>query len=249
MGKAIRFILVFTCFLQISVYAQDSVAAKTIMTFFNGVRNAYAHSGNIGFNVNYVYSDEKYPEKIIDTLSGTYKINGSKYWFSLAQTETMKNDSLVIMIFHEDKMMYVRKASTLPGFDPVEQMQAFLKKAKTVRAKLTKGKSVDQLSITFPEGLDYKSVNIKTDRVTGYLVESEYIIRTQLLTDQADDEADETKSGFSEYARVRVNYSAYHQDTDSSCFDESRFIIRRNNVISTEEKYKDFKIVIGSSNL
>lgn len=227
----------------------DSAQYKDILQFFDAVAQSYRQASKLGFTAKYIYTDELQPKKIIDSLKGEYIINGQNYWFRIAQTETMKNDSLVIMLFDEDKMIYVRKAVQQTGFDPVEQMKNFLSGKDKVTSKIVRGKKYNELQIGFPQGMDYKSVNLTVDKSTGYLLKSVYFIRTALLTDNTDDNSADNATSFSDYARVEITYSDYHTDTSNSLFDENRFIKRSGKTITASEQYKNYKIFLGSSNL
>lgn len=251
--KALKRRIVFfgLLFFTMKGYGQqnDSAQYKEILQFFDAVAQVYKQASKLGFTAKYIYTDELQPKKVIDSLKGEYIINGQNYWFRIAQTETMKNDSLVIMLFDEDKMIYVRKAVQQAGFDPVDQMKNFLSAKQKVTSKIVRGKKYNELQIGFPAGMDYKSVNLTVEKSTGYLVKSVYFIRTTLLTDITDDKDADNANSFSDYARVEINYSDYHVDTSNSLFDENRFIRRSGKTITASEQYKNYKIFLGSSNL
>lgn len=243
-------LLLMLCFICINhAIGQDTTKNKALINFFINMKNAYKQTNTINFSVKYTYSDEQKPSKIIDSLSGNYKISGNDYWCLLDSTETLKADSVVIVLFRRDKMMYVSKIAGQAGFDPAEQVKIFLATYKNIQFHIDTTGNFYELSVDFPPGMDYKNIYLQVDRSSGYLVQSVYILRTKLLVDNPGNEIN-TNGEYSEYARVQADY-VYNtkSDTPDFLFNENRYIKREGGKIMTTKAFKDYQLFFGNKNL
>ena len=239
-------ILCITCIIHAK--RQDTTKNKELINFFINMKNAYSQTAALSFSVKYTYSDEQKPSMIIDSLSGNYKISGSNYWCMLDSTETLKADSIVIVLFRRDKMMYVSKIASQAGFNPAEQVKIFLATFKKIQFHIDTTGNNYELSVDFPPGSDYKNIYLQVDRSTGYLVQSVYILRTKMLVDNPGNEIN-NNGEYSEFARVQADY-LYNTKSDAPgfFFNENRYITQVGGKIITTKAFKDYQLFFGNKN-
>ncbi|SRR6266496_753084 len=235
--------------LQIHVLAQEQQTDKAIQVF-DTLKQAYQNATGLSFDVKYTYTNETKPDNVLDSLSGKFEISQDNYRYLLDSTETIHNDKYTIILFREDKIMYLTKPSLAVSANPIEAIGEFFKNNKDVSCQLNTAHNTKVLSIHYPPGMVYKQINLTIDTATGYLVKAEYIVQTKLLMETQPQDEQANQNQYDEYARVEADFSNYKIGSiDSNEFDENRFFQRDGKNFKTTDPYKTYKIFIGSSNL
>jgi hypothetical protein len=98
---------VIILFQSLSVIAQDDLEKARII--LKDVVQHYSAAKNLSFSIVYRYADENNAGVWLDSLNGKFKIHGNDYWYALANTETIGNRECTIVLFKDDKIMYIRK--------------------------------------------------------------------------------------------------------------------------------------------
>lgn len=237
-------------FLHTAMFAQNEQQTDKALEIFAQLQQTYQQVDGISFNVKYTYTNESKPETVLDSLSGKFEINKSNYHYLLDSTETIHNDKYTIILFREDKIMYLTNPSLAASANPVQTIGEFFKNNKDINCQIVTNTRTKTLSVHYPPGMQYKQINLTIDTVTGYLMKAEYIVQTKLLleTDLQNDKG--SASAYDAYARVEADFFDYKQiPIDNSEFDERKFFDREGKNFKTTEEYKTYKIFIGSSNL
>ena len=108
-----------------STYAQSQSKDDSVVNVINRLFENFQTARDMSFDVNYSYSNESTPTVILDSLSGKFEMHGAKYHFFLDSTETIRNEHYTIVLFHEDKIMYLTKGTSNIAGNPVESIAAF----------------------------------------------------------------------------------------------------------------------------
>ncbi|NNV55041.1 hypothetical protein [Limnovirga soli] len=248
----IRFqILVLFCFLMMqnkTIYAQTG--SEPVLQVFARLQQVYQNIPALSFDVKYTYSNETKPAEILDSLSGKFEINQGNYHYLLDSTETIHNERYTIVLFREDKLLYLTKSSEEQKVNPVSTINDLLKNKEGLTFDVSDKDKLTMLKIGYPPGKEYKSVELIIDTATGYLAKAVYIVQTKLLVD-AQGATDQTSlNQYDEYARVEVSFLNYNSNTvDTSIFDEKKIFFKEGKDFKTTAAYKEYKIFLGSLNL
>ena len=118
-----------SAFLQTHSFAQEQKTDKAIQVF-DALKQAYQIAQGVSFNVKYTYTNETRPNDVLDSLSGKFEISHDNYRYLLDSTETIHNNKYTIILFREDKIMYLTKPSLAVSANPIEVIGEFFKNNK-----------------------------------------------------------------------------------------------------------------------
>src|SRR6202035_5551751 len=60
----------------------------------------YRKADHLSFKVTYRYSSELRPASFLDSLTGSFKLNGNSFWYGIDNAEFLGNDSINIAVFN-----------------------------------------------------------------------------------------------------------------------------------------------------
>lgn len=237
--------------LVITAKGQNRITATDIVTDLKAMQDNYSKQGRLSFNVSYRYTNETDPSMVLDSLSGIFEMDNKKFHFILDNTETINNGIYTIMLFKEDKMMYLTNGVSKNPLDPVQMLDSAMSHIKDLKFSSSVQENRKTITLFFPPGLPYKQIDFVMDTVSMQLVKTVYLVRTMELADPLLKQSGSMEAiGYDTYARVEAIFSGFKSSiADPSVFEENNFFIRENNKFIVTEKYKDFKIFIGTPNL
>lgn len=233
------------------LHAQDNSNSENLLKEFKRLQENYGKDSSsiLSFDVSYVYSDEKNPDKILDSLSGRMEVSQNNYRCILDSTETISNDKITIMLFKQDRVMYLTKRTKNSfGADPLALLDTFLTVTPDITCEIKSLRQEKILSLNFPDNNAYKKIEFTIDTARGYLTKAIYIVKTELLTDAHAVSNNETE--YSEYAKVESTFFNYKREKkNEALFDENTFFHKENGDYKTTDAYKDYQIFIATPNL
>ncbi|SEN26981.1 hypothetical protein SAMN04488505_109113 [Chitinophaga rupis] len=227
--------------------AQSGQEAEKIMQVMKEVQAFYSARPQ-SFNIYYTYSNEHTPGKVLDSLNGKMELSGESYRYVLGNTETIHNKRYTVVLFKEDKLMYVAVSdSSQKQANPLLPVKESLERTGVSGCEITHKGSQKLAQISFKEGVPYKYMELTLDTLSQRLLSMRYIVKTALLMDAQDTAPG---SEYDEYAIVRAVLNNYKQlPADARRFDEQQFFSREGNELKVTPAYKEYKIFIGSPNL
>jgi hypothetical protein len=242
----------FLLFCAVIVLGVQSAVAQVIpelekMTgIMKRLRDGYDKTP-LSFDMKYIYSNEHTPGKILDSLKGWVETDGTNYRSLMDNTETIHNDKYNIVLFREDKVMYLAAAtSTSMPVDPLLQMDSILTQSGATSCRISKAGKNTVMRIGFAEGGPCKRMEMTIDTVAHRMLSMEYVVKTSLLTETPD----ATVEGYDEYAIVRSTFYNYRSPKpDISRFDDKTFFYKEGTEFRTKEAYSEYKIFVATPNL
>src|SRR5437868_13480306 len=105
--------------------------------------------------------------------------------------------------------MYITKPSQRSKtIDPMNQLDSTLLQIPELKCTVQNNVHLKILSLFFPQGNWYKSIQLFIDNTTGYLVKARYVVKSEALTtDGKLEEADKNK--YDAYAIIETQYFNY----------------------------------------
>jgi hypothetical protein len=85
---------------------------------YGRMQQAYQQAPGLAFDVFYTYESKARPGLVEDSLRGAFLMNNKQYWGRMDSTEFIKDDSISITLFHEDRVMMLAKTTDdaqMPG--------------------------------------------------------------------------------------------------------------------------------------
>ena len=193
----------FALLISLFVSAQDN---QTYMEDCVKISAAYAQKDNLSFNIDYKSFDTDLAHA--DTsFTGKFKFKKGKFYCKVGRSETYKNEKYYLAIDHEQKMMMLNTASSIPHtFLPVQLIDTFIlrQKPSIKKVDLDAGKSRRYILVFSDEAPTvYKTVTVDFDLQT-YLVK-----RVSIVLKDADNPYDEAK--YLKQPVVEMIYKNYQQ--------------------------------------
>jgi len=238
--------LIISIAAAVSVQAQDTAAIAKAINIFRRVQ-VKSQQQPVSFEVNYTYSNESTPGTLLDSLKGKIEISGENYRSTLDNTETIRNAKYSIVLFKEDKLMYLaaNSKSASPA-DPLETLNTLLKGATNSTFRTEKRNTI--INVSFPAGGNCKQLSITIDTVSQRLISMQYILKTTLL--MGEEMKNEVPEGYEEYAQVKASFYNYKDiPVNSSRFDEKAFFYKDGDAFKVTPEYEDYNIFVGTPGL
>ncbi|KAA2243189.1 hypothetical protein F0L74_11785 [Chitinophaga agrisoli] len=205
----------------------------------------------MSFDIVYTYSNEHTPGKVLDSMKGRIELSGADSRCLLRNTESIHNSRYNVILFAEDKIMYLAKSDTaVNSADLLQPIRTALQTAGVTDCGISYQGSKKTVQISFRAGAPYKSLQITVDTLSGHLQAMRYVVKTALLMDAAAGGDATPGEGYEEYATVQAVFENY-DDTPpgQDRFDEQAFFQREGTDLKVTAAYQDYKIFIGSPNL
>lgn len=235
--------------LRLTAYAQTAPGTEQLMAGLKKVQSYY-YAHPLSFRVKYIYAAEQAPDKALDSLSGIMEVSGANFRYWLDSTETIRNDRYNIVLFKEDKIMYLAKPTNNAATpDPLQMMQAALEKAGLSKCEITVNGHNKMFSMFFKPGGQFRQMDLTIDTLSGYMQSMRYVVKTAMLMDTLGDDQAQLK-GYDEYSVVQASFEQYRKiPEDPARFDEKNFFYKEGDEYVTTQAYKEYKIFVGSPNL
>jgi len=232
------------------VIAQADPRAEALRTF-SRIRQAYAESVPLGFQVKYTYANESSPLKVLDSTNGYIEVGAKGYYCKLDSTETIQTDSVTVLLFNEDKVMYLSKKSTnstMLKTNHVALLDSFFLRVPGLQVSVSAERSSRNISLVFPPGLDYKKITFIVDTSNYFITSAVYTVKTDKMMEQPGGGFDKTQ--YDEFALVKADFFDYTKEPGNTdrLSAGNYFTISKDGVMTTG-KYKDYQIFAASPNL
>lgn len=227
------------------IYGQADAAGEA-KQLLQQVTEKYRSATHLSFDVAYYYSANKTPATYLDSLQGHFKMNGNHYWFEVAGTESLYSDEYAVVLYKEDKLMYLTKP-TANITNPVASLEVFLKADTLYTCKLVHQQQYDQLTIDFTGKGPYKRTEYIIDPKTGFIIRMVSLVRSELLYDPSATPAIDPANA---YSIVEMRFTHYQENSfDDKALDVARYFKKVGKEYVTVAPYEAYKIFIGSPKL
>lgn len=205
--------------------------------------SAYKAKKALSFSVHYKSFDKSTttPDTVI---TGKYQIEGSKYCVRIAGTEAIRNDKYYLAVDHNNKIIFLNKASAVPGdFYPMSTIDTLMKK-KLIDISgedINEGKS-RRYTITNKSKTDlaYKKAIWEFD-VNSYLIK-----KVTITLPARENLYKEPNWQYIDEPFVEFNYTTYSfVDIDDNVFSIDKYVSIHDNGLKVEvkEAYKKYRMV------
>ena len=164
----------------------QAVPDAQIQGILEKCQTAYVHNdSSLSFKMKFLYADYDEPETVLDSLEGQVEVLGSKACVNIGNTKAVKNDSVTITIFNEDKLIYVSSpVKESNEYRPAAVFKDMLARYGGAEKRIAEKDSLTQIFLRFSDTSMYKSIVIDLDSRTNYISKIETVVRK----DAADDE-------------------------------------------------------------
>lgn len=228
-----------------AVYAQPSQKQKAISSL-KQLAAQYKEAQYLSFDISYKYATQENPDLFLDSLKGSFKMNGTNYWYSLDSTEYLSNQMFTLMLFKEDKIMYLSKPLDQAAINPITVLDSVFLNDNIIYG-ITSTNGYEKLVLDFPAGSKNKQVEYHIDSKTGFITKMICLVQAEQLYDASVHSVIEENG---RYAVVEINLNNYKEKSfDSKQFDTGKYFIKQGDEFVTTASYESYKIFLGTPNL
>lgn len=230
---------------SITVFAQ--VDNGRVTSEFKKLAELYTALGPMSFSVSYYYADEQAPKQYLDSIKGTFKIQGKHFWYKLNETEAMSSDEYIVMLFKEDMIMYLAKpAATIKDINPLSLLDSFFINNKQLQGSVEEIQEGKKITILFTAGHKYKKIEYYINKKTGLISRMLSVVESSEMFDSASSNRSDTSSS---YAIVEVVFGDYQKSVDTKNFNAGKYFRKEGANYVPVYPYESYKIFLGSPNL
>lgn len=235
-------------FCSIAQAVKDTTKIHNLLSRFSQIYSP--KDSTISCNVSYVYTNETNESELLDSVSGFLEFSNGRSHSILGNTESVSNDSLSVTLFQEEKIMYLAKVKSDAMLqNPITSVHNLLQAIPNLQIAFSTSSRNDTISIGFPPGMEYKSIQIVSDRSTSFLEKVIYVVKTEQLADPTDEQYYDL-SKYDAFAKVTASFSKYRTErVKNEVFDNSHFFSKEGSEIKAAPPYSDYKVYIGTAGL
>lgn len=234
-------------FLSVNAVAQTAENQK-VLAELRRVSERYRTTPYLGFDIRYRYASEEAPDTYLDSLKGSFKLHGDRYWYSLDQTEAIVTGDIMMLLFREDQVMYLsRPSAAWVGSSPVTVLDSLLTHAEGYKATLkTSGKS-SLIHLEFPANSACKSITYEIDARTHLISRMQCVVPA---TELYDPSVRPVVEGDGVYAVIDIGFANYKENGfDPAQFDTAKYFQKQGAEYVPVAPYQSYKLFLGSPNL
>lgn len=214
---------------------------EAVLKRLEALSQTYTKASYLSFDVKYRYALESDPTRYLDSLNGSFKLNGNSYWYELDNTEFTGNDSMNITIFKDDKIIYLNDIRVHHSATPIAILDSVIAMNQYNRVSTEKAGGEERIQIDFAEGFMYKQVKYVIDEKTGYLKR----ITTKVLSSEMYDPA--VKSMFenpSEFGILDLEFTNYKTGSfTSEVFSQNMYLQKSGDKYSAGSRYNGYQLI------
>jgi hypothetical protein len=211
---------------------------KNASRLLQQVQKAYTEQNFLSFSVSYRLT----ATGVADSLKGNIKMSGNNYLIDLDSSLTIHTGIKTIVLFKEDKLLYVTKGSN--GTEAVMPLaitdSSYYKNIAQTEVKTTT--EVREIAITFKESQPYKKMFITIDRATNFITHISYAVPATMLQQATNNETLQKLSAGGE-AIIEIVFAGYSKTAfDPSVFYEDNYYKKDGDVLVPVDAYADYTV-------
>lgn len=236
------------------IFFAQALKAQAIDTvrLFNEIKQVQAmfHDKELAFDMRYTYADESRPLAILDSVKGKMEVTKAGNRYELANVVCVSNSRYVIVMFRDDKLMYLSRAFPMAPVDPFQQVRAMISQGSIQSFSTEIVPHGKRLLMSFGEQAPCRKIEMEMDLEKGLVKSIRYTVRTEMIRGGLGELSAGAASAFGEYAIVAMYFEGYRKPGgDAARFDEKSFFYREGDELKTTPAYSDYTIFKASTNL
>lgn len=207
----------------------------------------YQQAALMSFDVKYRYAPAENPSAYMDSLSGSFRLDGSKFWYSLDETEMLFNGEYVVAVYKDDRIIYLsRPSQDMTVQHPVALIDSLLDNPAISYTINSSGKT-KEIIVDFPAGEKYKQIRYLIDSRSGLINRMTQLVESSELYDPEIAAQAIPETAYDIVETIFSNYA--NKGFDAGFFRADRYFIKEGSDYIAASSYRSYKVFLGSSNL
>jgi hypothetical protein len=239
--------LVLASGIIVNGYSQESDREKVI-TELKTISDRYQGKRSLSFDISYRYANEQQPGVFLDSISGSFKINGKNYWYVLDNTEAIGDSQYLIMLFKEDRIMYLTKPSSFTLMqNPLSLIDSYLVARADIRYTISSQKKEKKISLDFGDNGKYRKIEYTIDLASGFMTKMTCVVRASEMYDATVKPQVEDASVYVQVEAVFKNYK--ENGFAEGFFNTAKYFKKNGEEYIALPPYETYKVFLGTNTL
>jgi outer membrane lipoprotein-sorting protein len=242
-----KIILLAACWCVAGVMYGQQASKKEAIEALQQLVARYRAADHLSFNINYRYALESKPGEFLDSMRGSFKMHGLAYWYSIDSTESIVSKDYTLMLFKEDKIMYVAKPSAaVQDKNPLSLPDSVYLNSDAVKCSMEMLEREKKITLEFRPGAACKKIEYYINKRTGMADRVVSYVQSSQLYDPSVRQVVDA----SVYAVMEMRFSNYREKSfDDAVLNMSKYFTKQGKEFTTVSPYESYKIFLGSPNL
>ena len=221
---------------------------QQVIDSIQAIAERYYSANHVTFDLTYRYALEESPLLYLDSLKGSFKMSGNRYWYRLDSTETIGDSALTVLLFKEDRVMYLTKTpKAARNQNPLAMMDSVYFNNPDLEFSISDLPLQRKITTSSRNGNHFKTIEYFINKQTGLLDKISSKINVAFLYDESLHAKIDKHSS---YANVEVVFSNYQFSSfDLGLFNRENYCRKQGSQYVTVSPYQSYQIFLGSPNL
>ena len=214
------------------------------------MQQAYQQASYLDFRLTYYYANQGLPDQPLDSLLGHVQMDKGRCRLVIDNTEMLVTDKYTIQVLRQEKMIYLSKPAHSGLIDPVGMLDSVLAYMNGIQTDIKHKEGAETLTIHFPPGQQYTNITMTMDEKTGFLQHVTYHLQAAKLVGQEMIDRPGHPGLYKPEGQVDVFFTGYRSGGfGETIFDENKFVRKVEDKFEPSERFKDYHILLASTNL
>lgn len=210
------------------------------------LQSKYQENKDLSMRVVYTYADEHHPDVVLDSSVASIDIDSNSYHCLVDSTDIYANDSFTVVLFKEEKIMYVSRTHLKSAlYNPAIMLDSLMRMNKQLHAQIEETNAEKIIVLTFPEGSKYRKIELTLDKESGFLTGIDYLLKTQLLLDEGEKRLADSLT--ESYAILKARFIRTPRTHHLKNYSPEMFFVKQQDHIYPTAAFKDYQVMVGSS--
>lgn len=208
----------------------------------------YTGQPSLRFSVTYRYAAEDRPDLYLDSLKGSFELSGDRYRYELAGTEYIGTKDLSLILFKEDKLIFLARPAATPVMNnPLSLMDSLLWKNDSIGCRVEETADQQKVIFSFPPGKSIKRMQYWVDKRSGMMTRMINTIDSRQLYDPS---VQSLVKGVNSYVNVEVELTDYRRNAFAGEeLEAGHYFKKEGNQYVAVAPYETYKIFLSTPDL
>ncbi|WP_298709059.1 hypothetical protein [uncultured Chitinophaga sp.] len=244
-----RILIVMICMTAIQTLRAQTADTARLYAEMRKLQEAYTANG-LRYDFRYTYAGAHQPGRILDSLTGSVEMSAAGTKMEMRHMEFVTNPRYAIVLFKEDKVMYLYKPNSIPQHDPLFQIRMLMESSLVSKVDIMTEQQSRRIQIRFDSLSMVKSIDMHIASGKGLLSSVRYVLQTELMkAGRSLTAAEQQKYGpLAQVNMYFLSYGLLPAGSNESVHESAYFTID-NGEYKTTPAYNEYQIYKGSPNL
>ena len=209
------------------------------MRAFKKLAEKYRSIPYLSFDVEYSYSIDKQPGESLEKIAGSFKMNGDKFQYSLANTQVTYNGDMSVIFYNDDSVIYLSKSSSSLMNNPVSGLDSVLNIQGYEFLVVEEGKK-DIITMYSQDTSNVKKIIYEINKSSGLLEKMVQVINDSYMYEHPQQRSAGDTNSYAVISTIFSNYST--RSFDTKIFQTDKYVTKVNGKYQPVHPYQSYTV-------